>query len=647
MPKFKILIFLYISMFLAAVNLSAQTGKLQQANQDFDAHAYIDAQEVYLKVVGNGYESAQVFKKLADTYYYNSKYSEAAKWYQELIEKFEAETDAESYFRAALSLRTLGNLEVSAAYMRTYYTKIGKEIPANFDYEDPEVMQQLYTESQQIDIAKTSINSGIADFGPSFYGEDYIVFASGRDYTAKKHNWNEIPFLSLYQAKRDEEGGDLEEPTRLVGDIDSPFHEASAAFTADAKTVYFTRNNYTKKGKAKYDDSFTMRLVIYKASLQEDGSWGELKKLPFNREGHSAAYPALNPEEDKLYFSADFEGTVGLSDLWYVSIDKDNNTYGEPVNLGEQINTIGRDAFPYIDANNTLYFATDGRPGFGGLDIFYTKLDSEGMPTEIKNIGAPVNSAQDDFAFIKDAESGKGYFSSNRLDNQSETGPDNIYYFTEACHLFIKGFVYDEETEEILAFASVEILDENGELLDTKSTDANGNYEFKVPCGHDFVIKAILADYHTKELHALMDNVDEEDTLELNIGMKPIDPCDGDLGCKLDLQPIYFDFDKWDIRPDAEVELSKILEAMKMYPELVIHIESHTDSRGSFDYNMKLSDKRAQETMHWLIDKGIDPSRLTAKGYGESQLVNHCSDDVECTDEEHQLNRRSMFLIQD
>src|SRR5699024_4129246 len=320
-------------------------------------------------------------------------------------------------------------------------------------------------------------------------------------------------------------------------------------------------------------------------------------------------------------------GTYGLSDLWYVEIDKEENSYGEPINLGDKINTIGRDAFPYIDSNNVLYFSTDGRPGFGGLDIFYTKLDSLGLPTEIKNIGAPVNSSQDDFAFIKDAVTGKGYFSSNRTDIENEAGVDNIYYFTEECHLFIEGVVYDEETSEPIAFATVEILDENGELLDSRNTDQEGNYKFKVPCHHDFVIKGMAENYHTKELHALMEDAVDE-VLELDIPLKPIDPCEGDLGCKLDLQPIYFDFDQWNIRPDAEVELSKILEAMKLYPELVIHIESHTDSRGTEPYNMQLSEKRAQSTRDWLIDKGINADRLTAQGYGESQLVNHCSDGV-------------------
>lgn len=645
MRYFTVIIFSFLLVCGAITSSYAQSSKLQQADKDFDSHAYIDAQQVYLKVVENGYKSAQVYKKLADTYYYNSKYAEAAKWYRNLIEDFEEEVDSESYFRAALSLRTMGELEVSAEYMRTYYEQIGKEIPDNFDFSDPQVMQQLYTASQEIDIDLVSTNSGIADFGPAFLGEEYIVFASGRDTSSEKHDWNEMPFLSLYQAKRDKEGGDLEEPLRLEGEIHSPFHEASAVFTADGKTVYFTRNNY-KKGKAKYDDTHTMRLKIFKATLQEDHTWGEVEELPFNDDSYSVAYPALNPQENKLYFSADFEGTYGLSDLWYVEIDKEENSYGEPINLGDKINTIGRDAFPYIDSNNVLYFSTDGRPGFGGLDIFYTKLDSLGLPTEIKNIGAPVNSSQDDFAFIKDAVTGKGYFSSNRTDIENEAGVDNIYYFTEECHLFIEGMVYDEETSEPIAFATVEILDENGEFLDSRNTDQEGNYKFKVPCHHDFVIKGMAENYHTKELHALMEDAENE-VLELDIPLKPIDPCEGDLGCKLDLQPIYFDFDKWNIRPDAEVELSKILEAMKLYPELVIHIESHTDSRGTETYNMQLSEKRAQSTRDWLIDKGINADRLTAQGYGESQLVNHCSDGVECTDEEHQLNRRSMFLIKD
>lgn len=626
----------------------SQSGRINKADEDFDSHAYIDAQEVYLKVVEKGHKSEQVFQKLADTYYYTSDYKNASIWYEQLIEEYDESVTPEVLFRAALSIRSSGDIATSGKYMFKYYQIIGKKVPENFDYANPEVLHQLYEASQQIDIEEVAVNSEFSDFGTAFYGHEHIVFASSRDASSGKHEWNNEPFLDLYLAKRDDDGDNLLEAMKLKGDINSPYHEASAVFTKDGKTAYFTRNNF-KRGKAKYDDSQTMRLKIFKAKLQEDGSWGEVEELPFNNDAYSLAYPALNPDEDKLYFSADLEGTYGQSDLWYVIIDNTvvtDSIYGEPVNLGEKINTVGRDAFPYIDENNVLYFASDGRPGFGGLDVFYTKLDSLGMPTEIKNIGFPVNGPQDDFAFIKDAATGKGYFSSNRTEEKGETGVDNIYYFTEECHLFINGIVYEEETEEPISLATVELIDESGELIDSKEVDENGKYEFKVPCDHDFIIKGIAEDYYPKELHALMDEI-KKDILELDIPLKPIDPCAGDLGCKLDLQPIYFDYDKWDIRPDAEVELAKILEAMKMYPELVIHIESHTDSRGTDKYNLNLSERRAQSTRDWLVEHNIDSSRLTAKGYGESRLVNDCIDGVDCTDEEHQLNRRSMFLIKE
>lgn len=432
-----ITVFILCFLFSSGISvLYGQSNKIKKANVDFDSHAYIDAQQVYLKVVESGHASAQVLQKLADTYYYNSDYKNASLWYERLMEDYEEEASPEAILRASLSIRSSGDIETSAKYMHKYYDSIGKEAPESFDFANPEVLQQLYAASQQIDIEKVAINSDFSDFGTAFLGEEYIVFSSSREASAGKHKWNNEPFLDLYKAKRDEEGDDLIEATKLRGDINSPYHEASAVFTRDGKTAFFTRNNF-KQGKARYDDAHTMRLKIFKATLQEDDSWGNIEELPFNDDAHSVAYPALNVEEDKLYFSADFEGTHGLSDLWFVNIDSSATGYGEPVNLGDKINTIGRDAFPYIDENNILYFATDGRPGFGGLDIFFTQLDSLGFPTEIKNIGAPVNSPQDDFAFIKDATTGKGYFSSNRSDVEGENGLDNIYYFTEQCHLFI------------------------------------------------------------------------------------------------------------------------------------------------------------------------------------------------------------------
>ena len=291
-----------------------------------------------------------------------------------------------------------------------------------------------------------------------------------------------------------------------------------------------------------------------------------------------------------------------------------------------------------------LYFASDGHLGLGGLDIFKTQLDANGMPTKIENLGEPFNSPQDDFALIIEPEKERGYLTSNRGGSSSEN--DDIYYFYKECKILLKGQLKDKHTKEPLAGGTVKLLDANNTLVKEIVVGADGNYLFEVDCGSDYVLQGSKEGYSAEE-YAIATPIKSGELIQ-DLELEIDGPCaPNDLGCRLALEPIYFDFDKDNIRPDAEIELAKILEAMKLYPELVIHIESHTDSRGSDSYNMALSERRAQSTRDWLINEGIDANRLTARGYGETRLVNHCSNDVPCTVEEHQLNRRSMFIIQD
>jgi outer membrane protein OmpA-like peptidoglycan-associated protein len=330
--------------------------------------------------------------------------------------------------------------------------------------------------------------------------------------------------------------------------------------------------------------------------------------------------------------------------LWYVEILPDE-TYGTPVNLGPTINTEARESFPFVSEKNNLYFASDGHAGLGGFDVYVTPLDAMGMPGEANNLGQPANSNQDDFGFIIKEDEYVGYMSSNRDGNRGSID-DEIYRVQEICEVTVNGLVFDAETKNPLPVADVTLLNDVNAVVGTFKADANGNFNFTAICEKQYSIRAVKEGYLPNEV--VINTPAISGTIQVDIPLTRKDICDpNDLGCKLNLQPIYFDFDRYNIRPDAEVELAKIQAAMVEYPELVIHIESHTDSRGNDAYNEALSEKRAQSTLNWLVSKGIDRNRLSAKGYGEYRLVNECSNGVKCTEEEHQLNRRSMFIIQD
>ncbi|AEM72047.1 OmpA/MotB domain protein [Allomuricauda ruestringensis DSM 13258] len=631
---------------LMVSTINAQKSVVKKANEDFDAYNYIDAREIYLNIVEDGYESPQVLKKLGDTYYFNSEYAEAVKWYKRLMEKHPNDVDPIYYYRASQSFKSIGEYHTSKKMMGKFAgLSANTEIAKNFmkDYPALDSLVGIKSSTYEVDNITGLLTS--SDFAPSFYG-DKIVYASSSTNTEgdKIHNWTGLPYLDLFEADIDEDWR-LSNPKPLEGDINTPYHESNAVFTKDGKTVYFTRNNYSD-GRKKKSRKKLISLKIYKATKTENGTWTNIEELPFNNDSYSAAHPALSPDEKRLYFSSDMEGTHGDSDIWYVDI-LEGGTYGTPVNLGPEINTETREGFPFIGKNNNLYFSSDGHLGLGGLDIFVVSLEPDGEFKEVTNLKQPINSNKDDFGFILDEEKKIGYLASNR-DGDGGSSSDDIYRVWESCGIMvIQGAISDSKTGKTLVGVTVKLLNKNNNVITETTTDESGNYVFKgvVDCSKKYTVHAEYKDYTATDKSTVTPRGTH--TVQMDMELTPPECPVDDLGCRLTLEPIYFDYGKHTIRSDSEVELAKILQAMKQYPELSIHIESHTDSRSSDRFNLRLSERRAQATLNWFVKQGIDRSRLSAKGYGETQLLNECSNGVNCSEEQHQLNRRSMFIIKD
>ncbi len=635
----------FVLVFLAclcASGLFAQNkAKLAKANREFDKYDYIDAREIYLKVVEDGYHSAEIYKKLGDTYYYNSDYVTAVKWYDRLLKTYPDNIEVDYYYRAAQSFKSLDRVDESNRLLKVYL-EMGGEVPEVQLFENnPEYMKKLGLSPSKYVVEEVETNTKFSDFGPAYYGNQLVFSASTRDLSNfDTHNWNNLPYLDLFMADMDSEGH-LSNLDDFSSDVNTVYHESTPVFSKDLKTMYFTRNNFTN-GKAAADKKRTIKLKLYKATRTDSTSWGNVKELPFNNNEYSVGHPALSLDEKRLYFASDMPGTYGRSDLWYVDI-LSNDSYGLPVNLGPDINSKSKETFPFISEKGNLYFSANGYGGEGGLDVYIATFNPLGRVEQITNFGPPVNTPQDDFAFIIRESEKMGFFTSNR-DGGRGSVDDEIYKFTEVCVMNIIGVVTDEDTGELLPGAEVTLMDQNSKVIEKVIADENASYRFVVECSTKYVLRGTKEGYFPKE--ESVETPDEGGVIETELKLKLKDPCPpNDLGCRLSLQPIYFDYDKDYIRPDAEIELAKILMALRLYPQLVINIESHTDARGRDSYNMKLSERRAQSTLNWLIEKGIEPTRLSAKGYGETQLQNRCSNDVECTEEEHQLNRRSMFII--
>jgi len=624
-------------LVLLATTSIAQIRQVKKAEKEFDKYSYIDARKIYLKLLEDGKGTASIYKNLADAYYWNSEYKQAAPYYLNLIEKYPQETSAVYYYRAAQSFKSTKQYDRAKMLMDMFVAMGGGPLIAGNYVKDTVYLNKKFV------LQPAEINTGSSDFGPSYYGENQLVYASSGNSTegAKIHDWNGLPFLDLFQADMDSLGV-LSNARPLSGEINTPYHESGATFSKDGKSVYFTRNNYYD-GKKKRDKEKTIRLKLYKATKNGDDSWGSIKELPFNSDDYSTGHPALSSDGKKLYFSSDMPGTMGMSDIYYVEI-KEDSTYGYPVNLGPLLNTEAREVFPFINEKNELFFSSDGHGGLGGYDIFKVPLNDWGkpIPNEISNLGEPANSNQDDFGFIFKDEKQMGFLTSNRSELGGSVN-DEIYRVKATCEIKVEGTVFDSVTLELLPGAEVSLLDADNNVIESKMVGEDAFYTFTVDCDKTFTIRGAKINYTSNE--KMFQSPKEDGTFTIPLPLDP--PCaNNDLGCQLNLQPIYFDFDKHNIRTDAEKELNLILEAMKQYSALIIHIESHTDSRGSDRYNEKLSDRRANSTMKWLINNGIAKERLSAKGYGEYRLVNDCSNGIKCTEEQHQNNRRSMFIIQ-
>lgn len=635
-----------ISLLLICFSVNAQKSKLAEGNKFYDNIAYIDAMKTYERVADKGFKSVELFQKLGNSLYFNGKLKEANKWYTELFGRNQP-LEAEYYYRYAQTLKAVGDYEKANEYLEQFHKISQADIRGNLFENQKNYKKIIEKNSGRYEITLTAINSNVSDFGAAFFG-DYVLFSTSRDsisYARTKSKWTDKAYTNLFYAERKDDGT-LQKPKPFSKDVNSEFNESSPVFTKDLKTVYFTRNNYNKGVKG-FDKDKRILLKLYKAKLVND-KWTNVQELPFNNDSYSVAHPALSPDEKTLYFASDMPGTKGQSDIFKVDI-LENETYGEPKNIEGGINTEGRETFPFISNDNELYFASDGHPGLGGLDIFVAKYSNQGVLGEIFNVGEPVNSSLDDFAFIIDTYSKKGYFSSNR---EGGSGLDDIYYLLETKPLLIdykhelEGTISDSESTEAIKEAKITLLDENFVVLKEIKSDEKGLYKFDLVANKKYYVRSEKEGYETKEESIVIPNVAGKSTLNIPSSkqLKQVS-LNTDLAKTFAVKNIIFDSNKYDIREDAKVELAKILDVMKQYPKMKIDVRSHTDSRQPAKLNLKLSQKRANSTVRYLIENGIDASRLNAKGYGESELINKCADGVECTPEEHEQNRRSEFII--
>ena len=627
---------------------------LQKADLYFSKMWYAEAAELYEQVLelDPNSQSFKIIEKAGDSHYYNTNMDRAYYWYDKLYTNYKNEMSAENIFKYANSSKGTGKYARAKRLMRLYDREMKKgntRVLEDLSRATPNeiVLDNILNTEETINIANLAINTEYSDFSPMFYNDDEMVFSSAMDssfFSTRRYKWNNQPYLDLYVAKINKESQEVKDAIKFSKKINTKYHEASVTFSPDNQTMYFTRNNYYSK-KLKRDKNGNNNLKIY-MSKKIDGEWTEGKELPFNSDDFSTGHPALSPDGKQLYFVSDMPGSMGMTDIFVVDV-LDDDQFSEPRNLGPEINTERKEMFPFINEKK-LYFSSDGHVGMGGLDIYEVAYDDEAGFLEVRNAGQPVNSKKDDFSFIVDEETQKGFFASNRRGGK---GDDDIYSFQrlipeEANANAIAGVVTELVTGEVMPEALVMLLDENNIKLKEVVTGEDGSFVFEdLDSSTKYILKTVKGTYFIDEQSVL---TKDNELVQADVSMKKLKELiileDGIKKLKIDM--IFFDFDKFYIRKDAANELDKLVEVMNEHKSMVIKIESHTDSRGKRAYNKYLSDKRAKSTREYLISQGISPDRIqSAIGYGEERLLNECNGTVRCSSAKHQLNRRSEFII--
>lgn len=619
---------LYVFVALCSVMVASAQKKpsVKFANKLFANKSYVQAADMYSTLKPN----RVILQNMGDCYFYNAQMDAAVKNYGQLFFQYKDSVTPEYYFRYAHALKAIKDYEKADKIMGEYLkyevnTQLFIENLRNivpFDYE-----LQLMTKTNDT-----------GDFGLSFYKEGKVVFASLRSAESSMYGWNNKPYLDLFEATVNKDN-QLENIVPFPKSINTKTHESNAVFSADGKIMYFSRTN---DKRVKVGDEKFASVKIFKAEWIEN-DWKNVTELPFCSAEFSTQHPYLTTDGKKLFFSSDRPGGLGSFDLYYVDV-KEDGTYSEPVNLGEVINTPHLEQFPFVTSDGTLYFASNGHEGMGGLDIYMTKM-ADGKWMKPLDLGETINSGYDDFGYVLNEKTQEGYLSSNRK------GYDNLYSFKRKDNerrYIVEGDVKDKVTKQLLPGTQISLYDENDVLVGQMVVGSNAEYFFNTKPNKKYRIEAIR-DLYIPHSEFFMTDQEGNVRFEIELIVESYDDAEDIVVTKTDgyvyieLENIYFDLNKWDIKPDAAKILDVLVGLMKKYPRMEIQIGAHTDSRATETYNLMLSNNRAASTLEYIVSQGVDRTRLRHKGFGESMPLVKCGDN--CTEAEHSINRRCEFRI--
>jgi len=620
------------------------------ADKSFDEFAFIEAIGLYEYAYQRDTTDNYVVKRLADANRNIGNTEEVERWLKKLIDRKAAVP--EDIFSYSQALKSNGKYLIAEQWLKEYSELRPEDGRVNIQVSLLEYIHFLMRDSLNYEILNTAINTPGSDMGPAFYKNNLIFSSTSINTKAgPTYNWNELPYLDMYSAKIGPYG-DLNSVQPFAAKLKTPYHDGPVSFNQKNNIIYFTRNSIVKGRTSKGRDG-TVNLKIFEGKLVE-GDWKMTGSFRFNSDEFSVGHPSIDKDGKILYFASDMPGGYGKSDIYFSVFS--NGQWSKPFNLGPKINTEGNEFFPFMSYDGVLYFASNGHGGLGGLDLLFS-VPEQGIFSSIENMGYPVNSSRDDFSLALDSTGMKGYFTSNRPRGK---GDDDLHFLKiKYMPVVIRGVVKDRDTKDVLVTAKVLVINENGKIILSSVTGIDGQFEFEVNKGMQYVVKVTKDFYFENEnivaTAALRpnDEVFSEIFLEQKLeevdnnspAPKSLEEEGGESLQVIELEYINYNLDKSEITPEAATTIDKLIALLKEFPDLEIRIESHTDSRGSDEYNMLLSKKRARAAFDYVVSKGIDPNRLLYQGYGETRLLNNCANGVNCTEEQHEVNRRSIVKV--
>lgn len=639
-----IILFLSVCCFLGyltSATAQVHAGLRSKADELYNQYKYALAATLYEKLTEKETSRLHDLKQLASCYKKMNKYEKATNCYATIIKS--PDSKPEDQLQYAKILKATAQYRQAKKLFQHYAQATGKENKVALDIAgcDSAILWRTAHPLRYKVQNVNKVNSPLSQFSVSMRGAN-IYFAGETDTTTQKiYGWTGNPYLKIFTAQKGKNNS-LNNIQILSASLNKQRYHVGPVISNKAGTKLFvTRTHPGRNGAISMEQGrkYNTRAVELYIYTKKDGQWAEAKPFPYNNvQNYSVGHAALSTDEKTLYFISDMPGSIGGLDIWYCQWA--DSGWSVPQNAGKVVNTKGDEMFPSIAADGRLYYSTNGLAGMGNLDIF-TSTGSEADWTIPVNLHYPINSAADDFSFVKDKQSGNGFFSSNRKGGK---GGDDIYaffYIKPPIILALTGITVNKKNRQRLPNVHVTLNDKNHTLKKQQISQSDGSFFFTLKQGKNYRITGTLSGYKPDDTAVSTVGLTQSDTLEVALYLEPL----FEKGQIITLDNIYYDFDKSNIRADASITMDSLIQIMKENPTMTIEMGSHTDCRGTDEYNIALSHRRAQSAVHYLIEHGIDKGRMTAKGYGESQLVNGCKDGVPCSAAAHQANRRTTFKI--